>query len=246
MADEMEKGKWEEIPWSGVKSICQRISTTELSGMSPRYVDQLGASPECIPEVFAFPMHLELFSLRQMSKTELREAQQRDDILKRVMEAMKQGNWPSDKEPNTEMSLFKRERDRLVLKEGLLHRKIQKSSGGQVTQLVLPVEFRGAVFRSLYDDMGHLGVERTTELLQSRFYWPKMAMDAEQYVKDCGECIMRKTPCKKAAPLHQILSSGKVAKDKVNALFVRDNTLFKEFRIATYPINCQNSEGALY
>ena len=35
-----------------------------------------------------------------------------------------------------------------------------------------------------------------------------MALDAEQYVKDCGECIMRRTPCKKAAPLHQIVSSG--------------------------------------
>lgn len=26
--------------------------------------------------------------------------------------------------------------------------------------------------------------------------------------KDCGECVLRKTPCKMAAPLHQIVSSG--------------------------------------
>ncbi|KAJ8385587.1 hypothetical protein AAFF_G00184490 [Aldrovandia affinis] len=56
--------------------------------------------------------------------------------------------------------------------------------------------------------MGHLGVERTTDLLQDRFYWPKMAWDAEKYVKNCGECVTRKIPCKKAAPLHQIVSRG--------------------------------------
>lgn len=56
--------------------------------------------------------------------------------------------------------------------------------------------------------MGHLGVERVTDLLRSRFYWPRMVSDVEQYVRDCGECIMRKTPCTKSAPLHQIVSSG--------------------------------------
>ncbi|KAJ8399614.1 hypothetical protein AAFF_G00410250 [Aldrovandia affinis] len=56
--------------------------------------------------------------------------------------------------------------------------------------------------------MGHLGVERTTDLLRGRFYWPKMAWDAEKYVKNCGECVTRKTPCKKAAPLYQIVSRG--------------------------------------
>lgn len=208
LADEVEKGEWEEIPQSGVKSICRRVCATEPPGASPRYIDQLGALPECVPEVFAFPTHLNLLSLQQMSKADLKEAQQKDDIIQKVMEAVQQGNWPNDKEKNSELSLFKRERDRLVLKDGLLHRKSQKPSGGEITQLVLPVDFREAVLRSLHDDMGHLGVERTTDLLRSRFYWPKMALDAEQYVKDCGECIMRKTPCKKAAPLHQIVSSG--------------------------------------
>ena len=145
MANEIEKGEWEEIPQTGVKSIGRRACATEAAGTPPRYVDQLGASPECIPEVFAFPTHLNMFSLSQMSKADLKEAQQKDDIIGRVMEAMQQGNWPSDKEKNSELSLFKRERDRLVLQDGLLHRKSQKPSGGQVTQLVLPVEFREAV-----------------------------------------------------------------------------------------------------
>ncbi|KAJ8375794.1 hypothetical protein SKAU_G00063740 [Synaphobranchus kaupii] len=208
MADEVGRGKWEEIPRSGVKSICERVSTTESSGTPPRYIDQLGPSPECIPDVYAFPTHLDLLSLRQMSKADLIEAQKKDNTIRRVVEAMQQGEWPSDKETDTEVMLMKRERDRLVLKDGLLQRTSKKPSGEQVTQLVLPAEFRGAVLRSLHDNMGHLGVERTTDLLRGRFYWPKMAWDAELYVKNCGECVMRKTPSKKAAPLHQIVSSG--------------------------------------
>ena len=94
-----------------------------------------------------------------------------------------------------------------MLKDGLLHWKSQKPSVGQVTQLVLPVDFREAVLRSLHDDMGHLGVEQATDLPRRRFYWAMMALDTEQYVKDCGECNTCKTPCKKAAPLHQIVSS---------------------------------------
>ncbi|XP_076830977.1 uncharacterized protein LOC143476602 [Brachyhypopomus gauderio] len=208
LADEEQRGEWVEIPQSGVKSICQRLCATDDAGTPHRYVDQLGASPECIPEVFAFPTHLNLCSLKQMSKSELLEAQQKDNIIRRVMEAMRDEKWPNDKELLPEITLFKRERDRLVLKDGLLQRTSKRPSGDLVTQLVLPAEFRGAVLKSLHDDMGHLGVERTIDLLRSRFYWPKMTADAEHYVKDCGECVLRKTPCKRAAPLHQIMSSG--------------------------------------
>ncbi|KAI5627544.1 hypothetical protein C0J50_12903, partial [Silurus asotus] len=55
---------------------------------------------------------------------------------------------------------------------------------------------------------GHLGIERTTELLKDRFYWPKMSAYIEQYIKSCGRCIARKTLPKKVAPLHHMTSSG--------------------------------------
>lgn len=64
------------------------------------------------------------------------------------------------------------------------------------------------MLKSLHNDSGHLGIERIIDLLRSRFFWPQMAKEAEQHVKNCGECITRKTPAQRAAPLHQILSSG--------------------------------------
>ncbi|XP_029350188.1 uncharacterized protein LOC115036194 [Echeneis naucrates] len=40
--------------------------------------------------------------------------------------------------------------------------------------------------RAMHDDIGHLGMERTTELIKDRFYWPKMASDIAMYIQNCG------------------------------------------------------------
>lgn len=157
--------------------------------------------------MYAFPSQLHLSSLEQFSKADLIEAQKRDDVLKPVFEAVKHGVWPSSKDLSPEMLLFKREAGRLVVKNGLLCR-VGKKSNEKTVQLVLPGELRGKVLYALHDDMGHLGVERVTDLLRARFYWPRMANDVEDYVRNCGLCVTRKTPCKKAAPLHHIVSSG--------------------------------------
>ncbi len=57
---------------------------------------------------------------------------------------------------------------------------------------------------SLHDRMGHVGMERTLDLLRARFYWPKMAADVEQKIRTCGRCVRRKSPPQKAAPLVNI------------------------------------------
>ncbi|KAF7642191.1 hypothetical protein LDENG_00262800 [Lucifuga dentata] len=61
--------------------------------------------------------------------------------------------------------------------------------------------------RSLHDDIGHLGIERTLDLLRSRFYWPRMSADVEQKIKTCERCVRRKTPPERAAPLFNIRTS---------------------------------------
>lgn len=71
-------------------------------------------------------------------------------------------------------------------------------------QFVLPEALRSIVLQNLHDDMGHLGMERTVELVRSRFYWPRMASDVERKVKMCERCIRRKASPDKAAPLVNI------------------------------------------
>lgn len=56
--------------------------------------------------------------------------------------------------------------------------------------------------------MGHMGLERTPDLVRSRFYWPKMAADMENKIKICGHCVWRKTPPEKLAPVMNIQTTS--------------------------------------
>lgn len=96
-----------------------------------------------------------------------------------------------------------KEWNRLEFQGDLLYRKRQC---GETTtmQLVLPEVLRSTVLQNLHDDMGHLGIERTLDLVRSRFYWPKMASAIEAKVKACERCVRRKAPPDKAAPLVNI------------------------------------------
>lgn len=206
--ESQEAESWRGISEMGVRSICQRVCAVVSSDGSPRYVEQLAASPECIPKVFAFPTHLSSNSMEQNSRAELIHVQKNDATLGLVISALGYGKWPVEVEGKSELGLMKREIGRLVMKEGLLYRSNKTSSGKETWQLVLPLKFRETVLRSLHDDMGHLGVERTVDLVRNQFFWPKMAQDVKQYIKNCGRCVTYKTPCRKSAPLHQIVSNG--------------------------------------
>lgn len=46
-----------------------------------------------------------------------------------------------------------------------------------------------------------MGLERTLDLVRTRFFWPKMAEDVEKKIKSCGHCVRRKTQPERSAPL---------------------------------------------
>ena len=56
---------------------------------------------------------------------------------------------------------------------------------------------------SCHDQTGHLGKDRTLELLRKRFYWPGMQDDAIFYINSCPICFRRKTQ-KDVAPVVNI------------------------------------------
>lgn len=95
---------------------------------------------------------------------------------------------------------------RLELKDGLLYRRRQ-CDNRPVCQLVLPRVLRQFLLTSLHNEMGHMGVERTLELVRSRFYWPRMASEVEARIKQCERCVRRKSQPEKAAPLVSIQTS---------------------------------------
>ena len=96
--------------------------------------------------------------------------------------------------------------DNFELQRGVLYRSTIVD-GKKKLQLVLPKSYRAQAIRGLHDDMGHLGRDRTLNLLRDRFFWPRMATDVDDWVHKCTRCIMRKTPSHFKAPLVNITST---------------------------------------
>lgn len=102
--DEDKADKWKDIPVSGVKSVCQQVISQVSMEANPQYVEQLGATPESIPEAYAYPTRLELKSLELLSRAELIKAQNEDPPVRQAITALKEGEWTT-KVTDPELSL---------------------------------------------------------------------------------------------------------------------------------------------
>lgn len=79
--------------------------------------------------------------------------------------------------------------DRLVEKEGVLYRRVFRPDGGEeVLQLVLLSVLKQDILTQLHQEHGHQGVERTSELVRQRCFWPGMMSDIKQWVQRCECC----------------------------------------------------------
>ncbi|KAG1932770.1 interleukin-1 receptor accessory protein-like 1-A [Pimephales promelas] len=204
-----ESDEWEEIPQTAVKAVCQ-LTSSSLGDESPsRLIDQLCVPPQSIPTMYACPAQLETGQMEWWTNEDLRSAQDQDPTIapvKKEVATNKVLNMP--KSSNPAVALLQRQSQKLTIRDNLLHRVTTDQDGKERWQMVLPEKFHLQVMKSLHDDAGHLGVERTVELLRDRFYWPKMNQDIEQYVKTCGRCVARKTLPQRSSPLNRITSSG--------------------------------------
>ena len=91
----------------------------------------------------------------------------------------------------------------------ILYRTIEER-----TQLVLPKKLLPLVFTEFHVNMGHLGKEKTLQLIRDRFYKPKMVVNVTHFVTKVSSCVKRKKPhivlvapmqtCSSAAPLEVI------------------------------------------
>ena len=75
----------------------------------------------------------------------------------------------------------------VTYKDGMLFRK------GKVWITSDP-SLRKLIMESEYDSRmaGHMGMDKTMELVDRNFYWPEMAKDIEDYVRSCEDCQKNK------------------------------------------------------
>lgn len=146
-------------------------------------------------------------SLRaEISRSDLKRAQEEDLVIKQVRECVMTKQWPSVKrqgKPDDVAALIRERRRLFINEDGILFRKTASRS-----QLVLPKKFHPMIYRELHEEVGHLGVERTLHLVRDRFYWPHMQRDIEHYVTKVCSCLKRKRPSRPTrAPLKNIVTT---------------------------------------
>jgi transposase InsO family protein len=137
------------------------------------------------------------------------QLQREDPLLKQLIHLVKNGKKITAKEfpeNSKEWQLYSKEFSHLVWHRDALHRQT-KQDDKEHYQLILPESCRQQALHSLHDQMGHLGRDRTLHLVRDRFYWPKMAQDVENYIKNCERCIKRKSPTNDRPPLVSIKST---------------------------------------
>ena len=186
------------------------------------------------------PQELEDKNSKVMTKQKWIEAQKNDVTINQLITLLKSktlGHRKCHKNDSTEMKSMLRIKNQLVLRKGLLYRKIKKGNReGSILEFVVPTKYREQVLRACHDDVGHAGIWKCTRLLRNRFYWANVNQDMEQHIKRCDRCIRFKAKAE-VAPLEGIeaaypmelvhidyltIESNKSAKD-VNVLVVTDH-----------------------
>ncbi|RXN11607.1 Retrovirus-related Pol polyprotein from transposon 412 [Labeo rohita] len=194
-----------------VQAICQNHLVKirdDSQDIGVTLVESLTITADAIPDFYLSEELLGLPTIPVLSQSELRDKQRADSTIRQVLEQIEHGQTPppTARKELPDLPLLLRELNRLEIHNEVLYRKRQ--DGDKVThQLVLPEELRAPVLKSLHNDMGHLGTERTLDLARTRFYWPRMATDVEQKVKKCDRCIRRKSSPEKAASLVNITTT---------------------------------------
>lgn len=206
-----EEDGWANISSSGVKALYnfQMCGNSGNFGNCSRVVTSLGGSPKSVPVAYCNLATLDLAFTPKMSSSDLSRSQQDDPCFGEVWRAFKERN-PSrvNKSIHKDLPLVMREWEKLEMEDGVMFRCTQVPNKPRRKQLLLPQKCQETVLKSLHDDSGHLGFDKTYGFIRERFYWPRMKTDVEQYCQSCARCVQRKTLPKTVAPLSHMSSSG--------------------------------------
>ena len=180
----------------------------EVMTNEPALVHCISESEQVIPEGFTSDG---TNTLPSMSISDWSELQCTDKSISPVLKLIREGREPTEVDLNAmneEAKLLWRHRKKLRVQDGVLLKKYGSPGDRQVMQLVLPSDYRDQAMTHLHDETGHLGYERTLDLVRSRFYWPRMGKDVERKCESCQRCIRRKKRATKSAPLNIIQTTS--------------------------------------
>jgi transposase InsO family protein len=219
-ADALSRIKWpQETPLTPHRINSQCVGAI-LSKPAVGLVETLSFSQRVVPS-------LECSSLTPMGDWPRRQRQ--DPLLKKVIHILENpARYPKSLEPGhlskmfPEGLAFERQSGNFCVRDGILYRK--REVGETVRyQLVLPFIYRQRAMLGCHNDVGHMGRERTLEMVRERFWWPILTRAVADHVSHCGRCIRRKTLPNQRAPMCSITTSQPMEMVSVDFLSLEES-----------------------
>ena len=110
----------------------------------------------------------------------IRSAQRDDEDLKAIIDELAKGVTPTSTHPGLNKSFFETEFCRKISLNGVEH-----------IQIAIPLNLKETVLKQLHDHAGYFGVQKTTNKIKERFYWPGYEQGIETYIRECEQCQRR-------------------------------------------------------
>ena len=186
-----------------------RIPAEDWKQLSPQTVKAVCSSqqvPDLISSIYLSSDSPCLFQQSNSvwwDREEWSKEQSQDKIIQQVNKVISGEATTVD---SVEAKLLLRQRNQLLWRDGLLWRDTTVEDE-EVSQIVVPTALQKEVLYQLHDKMGHLGVDRTIDLVKSRFYFPKMNTYISDYISSCDRCVRRKSQVQRA-PMANLQSSA--------------------------------------
>lgn len=130
--------------------------------------------------------------------SEIRQAQLEDDEVGVLLAALELSTVKPDRSQLSGKSnkclRYWNDWDRLTVKDGVLHRKWYPDVGPVRYQLIVPHKLRAEILHGLHEQVGHLGVRRTSGRLRQKYYWVGYQQDVSDWCRSCPQCQARRRP----------------------------------------------------
>ena len=178
------------------QEITSIVGGIKLDVKLKKHLEIVGTAHKSLGETEPIKVRSSLVNIfSHVTPKEMAEFQQADNQISVVYPWVREGKTPLKSvlyktRSKTLRKLF-HQFERLTLKKEVLHR-LYISEDMEYHQLVLPQKFHSKIVRSVHNDMGHQGLEKTMELLLERVYWPTMAADMSNWVSQCSHCQVAK------------------------------------------------------
>ena len=180
-----------------VSAICEAMVVQDIAA-----IDTI-----CLSEQHVFDAITEPTTISQMNSDELLHEQLRDPHIATIIQHLKHKTPIISRQlRNLNLRRLHRQLDHYVIKNKVLVRKVMVGDKIQF-QIVLPPQLRKQALEGLHDKIGHMGRERTLNLVKERYFWPRMAGDVANYINMCKRCKHHKAGSRQVAPLVNIKST---------------------------------------